>query len=143
MQNHMTIALKGDLLEIRRIAGLIENFGNLNRLPDITIRQVNLAVDELLTNTIFYGFDDAATDHSIKITLRLDATVLTVELVDDGKPFDPFECADPDLTKAIEDRLTGGLGIFLARKLMDSVDYQRVDGENRVTLIKRTIASTP
>ena len=141
MPDRLVVELQGNLLEIRRLARLIEEFGAHNKVPEAAIVQVNLALDELLTNTISYGFDDAASHHRLTASLRFGAGVLTAELVDDGKPFDPFKCADPNLSEPIGSRTIGGLGVFLVRKLMDEVDYRRVNGENRVTLIKRTNVS--
>jgi serine/threonine-protein kinase RsbW len=142
MQDRLVVELQGNLWEIRRLARLIEDFGAYNKVPETAIAHINLALDELLTNTISYGFDDAATDHRITASLRLEAGVLTAELVDDGKPFDPFKRADPNLSEPVGSRAIGGLGVFLVRKLMDEVDYRRVNGENRVTVIKRTNVST-
>ena len=142
MQDRLVVELQGNLLEIRRLARLIEEFGAHNKVPGATIAQINLALDELITNTISYGFDDAASNHRMTASLRLEAGMLTAELVDNGKPFDPFKCAAPNLSQPIGNRAIGGLGVFLVRKLMDEVDYRRVNGENRVTLIKRTNASS-
>jgi anti-sigma regulatory factor (Ser/Thr protein kinase) len=146
MQDQLVIELRSDLSEIRRVAEEVEAFGSRNKLPDIVIGHVNLALDELLTNTISYGFEPPAARRGpiaplIKVTLKLDDGRLLVELVDNGKPFDPFKRADPDVSRAIEDREIGGLGIFLVRKLMDQVGYARVNDQNRVTLVKKTNVS--
>ena len=61
--------------------------------------------------------------------------VLTIE--DGGLPFDPTQVAEADTTLSAEERPIGGLGIFLVRQLMDTVAYQRVEGKNRLTLMKR------
>jgi serine/threonine-protein kinase RsbW len=140
MRDHLVVELRGDLAEIRRLAGLVDDFGVRNGVPAVAISQVNLALDELLTNTISYGFDDAG-DHRINIAMSLDGDLLTVELVDDGKPFDPLGSTEPDIAQPVESRPVGGLGVFLVRKLMDRVDYRRVSGKNQVTLTKRASAS--
>jgi anti-sigma regulatory factor (Ser/Thr protein kinase) len=146
MQDQLVTELRSDLSEIRRVAEEVEAFGSRNKLPEIVIGHVNLALDELLTNAISYGFDRAAAAGGpvaplLKVTLRLDDERLVVEFVDNGKPFDPFKRADPDVSQSIEDREIGGLGIFLVRKLMDQVGYARVNGQNRVTLVKNTKVS--
>ena len=146
MQDQLVIELRSDLSEIRRVAEEVEAFGSRNKLPEIVIGHVNLALDELLTNTINYGFNQAAAERGsiaplLKVTLQLDDERLLVEFVDNGKPFDPFKRADPDVSQSIEDREIGGLGIFLVRKLMDQVGYARVNGQNRVTLVKNTKVS--
>jgi serine/threonine-protein kinase RsbW len=137
MQDHLVIELQGNLSELPGLAGQVEAFGARNKVPAAAINQINLALDELLTNTISYGFDGAG-PRRIRITLRLDDGSIAMELLDGGKPFDPFAHPDPDITQPIESRPIGGLGVFFVRKLMDHVDYQHVNGQNRVTLIKKT-----
>jgi anti-sigma regulatory factor (Ser/Thr protein kinase) len=137
MQDELVIELDSELSEIARLAGQVEAFGARHDVPEITIGHVNLALDELITNTISYGVVDQRS-HRIRVTLRLDHGRLMVEILDDGRPFAPFGGADPDVTRSIEDRPIGGLGIYFVRKLMDHVDYQHVNGQNRVTLVKNT-----
>jgi anti-sigma regulatory factor (Ser/Thr protein kinase) len=137
MQDELVIELRSELSEIIRLAGQVEAFGVRNNVPEIAIGHVNLALDELITNTISYGVVDQG-GHRIRVTLRLDFGRLMVEILDDGRPFAPFGGDDPDITQSIEDRPIGGLGIYFVRKLMDHVDYQHVNGQNRVTLIKNT-----
>ena len=98
---------------------------------------VNVSVDELLTNTISYGYDDAD-PHRIEMTVRMEGTVLVVELSDDAKAYDPTAAPDPDIDAPIEARPIGGLGVHFVRVLMDSFRYRRSDGRNIVTLTKET-----
>ena len=58
------------------------------------------------------------------------------KLIDTGKPFDPTIVPDADVNLSAEDRQIGGLGIFLVRQIMDSVEYRRIDGKNILTMIK-------
>jgi anti-sigma regulatory factor (Ser/Thr protein kinase) len=138
MQDELVIELHRELSDIARLAGQVETFGVRNDVPELAIAHVNLALDELLTNSMSHGVVDPAS-HRIRVTLRVDRGRLLVEVLDNGKPFSPFECGDPDLTRSLEEREIGGLGIFFIRKLMDHVDYQHVNGQNRVTLIKNTL----
>jgi anti-sigma regulatory factor (Ser/Thr protein kinase) len=73
---------------------------------------------------------------SLTFEVEPDKERLTVTLIDDGPPFDPFSEAAPDVTLSVEDRVIGGLGIHLVRKLMDEVSYERRDGQNVVVLKK-------
>lgn len=103
--------------------------------PDVTFL-VSLAIEELVTNCIKYGYDDAGT-HTIDIVLSVDNQALTMLVIDDGHAFDPLAAPSPDLSLEIADRPIGGLGIHLLRELSDDVQYERRDGTNRLTLIKR------
>jgi serine/threonine-protein kinase RsbW len=137
MQDELVIGLYSELSDIARLAGQVEMFGVRNDVPKLAIAHVNLALDELFTNSMSHGVVDP-TSHRIRVTLRLEHGRLLVEALDNGKPFAPFERSGPDLTRSLEEREIGGLGIFFVRKLMDHVDYQHVNGQNRVTLIKNT-----
>ena len=96
---------------------------------------INLALEEAISNVIFYAFDDEK-EHDIKIVLSLENKTLTIEIIDDGKPFDPTARQQPDVSLPAEDRPIGGLGIFLIRKMMDSVTYTRHNNLNTLTLLK-------
>jgi anti-sigma regulatory factor (Ser/Thr protein kinase) len=102
----------------------------------------SLAIEEVVTNCIKYGYDDAK-DHTVDVTFSVADGALTIEVVDDGNPFNPLEAPRPDLSLAMEDRPIGGLGLHLLRELADQVSYERRDGTNRLSLTKRMAAGNP
>ena len=95
-----------------------------------------LAIDETITNCIKYGYDDEK-EHLIVIELTLAQGALSVVVIDDGHAFNPLEAPFPDLSLPIEERPIGGLGIYLLRTLADQIRYERCNGTNRLTLIRR------
>ena len=133
----MEISLANDLRELATAAEEIDAFCARHGVPPATAYAVNLSVDELLTNTISYGYEDSE-EHRIDLLLRLNGDVLEVEIFDDSIPFEPTSAEIPDTDAPIEDRQIGGLGIFLTRQMMDSFDYKRDGGRNIVTLTKQT-----
>jgi anti-sigma regulatory factor (Ser/Thr protein kinase) len=96
----------------------------------------SLAIEELVTNCIKYGYDDSK-DHTVDIVFVVEAGALTMEVIDDGNPFNPLEAPSPNLSVAMEDRPIGGLGLHLLRELSDEMSYERRDGTNRLRLTKR------
>ena len=136
----LKISLSNDLREIAVAADKIDDFCAERGVPPATVYAVNLSVDELLTNTISYGYD-GSDEHRIDLTVHLDGDVVAIEISDDGAPFEPTSAKDPDTDVAIEDRPIGGLGIFLTRQMMDSFEYRRHEGKNVVTLTKNTGAT--
>lgn len=130
---HLTI--RNDLSEIGRIAVAVESFCSEQGLADEVAHAVNLALDELLTNTISYGYDDEV-GHSIEITLAAAGGGLSVTLRDDARAFDPTQAGEPDLDADLDERALGGLGIHIVRAMMDEIRYRRVDGHNQLTLTK-------
>jgi anti-sigma regulatory factor (Ser/Thr protein kinase) len=95
----------------------------------------NLAIEEIATNCIKYGYDDAK-EHVIEAKLALSPNALVVTVSDDGHPFNPLEAPGPDLSVAVEERAIGGLGLHMLRQLSDRMEYAREDGKNRLTLRK-------
>ena len=97
---------------------------------------VALAIEEIVTNCIHYGYEDDG-EHTIIVTLDVQDGTLAVGIVDDGRAFDPMAAPEPDLSIKVQDRRVGGLGIHLLRNLADRIQYQRLDGTNRIILEKR------
>ncbi len=99
---------------------------------------VNLAIEEVVTNCIQYGYGDDL-EHTIVIKLTVAEEMLTMQIVDDGLPFDPLAAPAPDFSVALQNRTEGGLGIHLLRNLADRVAYNRVNGTNTLTLVKNWV----
>lgn len=98
-----------------------------------------LALEELVTNCIKYGYSDED-EHVIRVRIELTPGGMTVLVEDDGRPFNPLVQAEPDTNLPIEERPIGGMGLHLLRKLSDRMEYAWKDGRNRVTLHKKTTA---
>jgi len=102
----------------------------------------DLALEELGTNILKYGYDDTAV-HEIILYIQVQPGTLRLVLEDDGHPFNPLDYSEPDLHLPAEERLPGGLGIHLVRKMADRIEYQRRDGRNRVTVEIQLSADGP
>ncbi len=135
-EGSITIRLPAAIPEIERLNTLVRRFGELHEIPSRSLYAVNLALDELVTNTILYGFDDAA-GQEFQVRLEVSGTELSGELTDEGRAFDPLSVPLPDLTAPLREREVGGLGLHLVRSLMDRLDYRRDGAKNVLTLVKR------
>lgn len=134
----LLLNLKNDLSELARIAEEVESHGNARGWPARWIMNLNLSLDELITNTVSYGYRDTD-EHEIRVTLTERDGTLVAVLEDDGVAFDPFTATPvPNLEADVEERPIGGLGVYIVRTLMDEVAYERADDCNRITLIQRT-----
>lgn len=131
-----TLRLRNDPAELSQLAEILETFGEQAGLSTPIILTLNLVLEELFTNVVSYGYDDTAT-HEIEIHLKAVDGVVEVELRDDGRPFNPLNIPPPPLTAELVDRPVGGLGVYLARQLMDEVHYRYEDGRNHLLLTKR------
>jgi anti-sigma regulatory factor (Ser/Thr protein kinase) len=137
MKMKRSLCIESDLSELERLHDAVAELGEAGDWPPDLVYQVDLVLEELIVNTVNYGYDDDER-HEIEIALTSDADVCTVEIIDDGHAFNPLDDApEPDLDAGIEDRSIGGLGIHLMRVMMDEVHYQREQDKNYLTLIKR------
>ncbi|WP_430436637.1 ATP-binding protein [Oceanibaculum nanhaiense] len=118
---------------VAAVTGLIEENG---LAPDIAYA-LELAIDELVTNAISYGYPDGGSG-KVTVEVSIDSDRVTLIVRDDGIAFDPLAQAPaPTLEGDVEDRPIGGLGLHLVEAMMDEVAYERREGENRLTCIKR------
>ena len=98
---------------------------------------VCVALEEVFVNVAHYAYPDSEGDVECSIGYDEDSRSITFRMADKGVPFDPLKKPDPDITLSAEDREIGGLGIFIAKKTMDTVSYAYENGENILTMIKK------
>ncbi len=101
------------------------------------LMQIDLVVEEVFVNIAHYAYKDAVGKAWITCGLDKENNLLNIVFEDEGVQFDPLAKDDPDITASAEEREIGGLGIFLTKKLMDDVSYERKDGKNILTLVKK------
>ena len=98
------------------------------------LNDINLAVEEIFTNIANYAYQPASGNVTVSIATGKEAVI---RFVDTGSPYNPLEHPDPDLEKPLMEREIGGLGVFLVKKIMDKVEYTRIDGKNVLVITKR------
>ena len=127
--------IENQIGEISSLAEKIEKIAEeWDLLPELAMN-MNLVIEEALSNIVFYAFTDND-KHEIKISVSVDNKILTIIIIDDGIPFNPLKHDPPDITSSAEERPVGGLGIFLMSQIMDKMHYNRKGNENRLTLKK-------
>lgn len=135
--NYRRLLVRNDVKELFRITDFLEQLWKDWNLPVKLMYSINLVLEEAISNIIFYAFDDTLV-HLIGLEFRLENDTLSMILIDGGKPFDPTQKEDPDTSLSVEDRPIGGLGIFLIKKMMNEVRYERINGKNQLIMIKKT-----
>lgn len=115
----------------------LEEFFDEHDLPLKAANQALMCLDEVFANIAEHAYSAPAFENTIGIEAVIDGDQLVMTVSDQGRAFDPLGKDAPDVTLALEDRPIGGLGIHLVRNIMDEVRYERINGENRLTLIKR------
>ena len=134
--NKASVEIGNTIAEMQKVVDSVERFGAAHRIPQAVINDLNLCLDELLNNTVSYGYEDQG-PHSIVVNLSITDELLIAEIRDDAKPFDPRTAtlAAPDGT--LQSRKIGGLGVHFVKTLMDEISYMRVGRHNVVKISKR------
>jgi anti-sigma regulatory factor (Ser/Thr protein kinase) len=136
MQKMFSMTIKNRLLDLHDANLKIEDFSMDLDLPPKVLNALAVSVDEAVINIIKYGYDDDA-EHDINIKINIESQFLTLEIEDDGQPFNPLEYPEADTESKIEDRKIGGLGIHLIRNLMDEISYGYKNGRNHLFMKKK------
>ena len=137
MSERLTLHVKNDLIEIERLTQEVGLWCHAQALSEEVEFQIDLVLDELVSNVIRHGLNGDE-EHFIEVKLYRDGRDLTLEVEDDGVPFNPLNAPVPDINLPIEERRIGGLGIHLVRQLMDSLAYER-RGERNYLLMKKRL----
>jgi serine/threonine-protein kinase RsbW len=131
----ISFELKNCLSETGKLCHCIEDIAQSLGLAKKDVFAINLALEELFTNIVSYGYSDAD-EHRINIYCALEDRALVIRIEDDGDPFNPVEAAPPDFNCPLEESKIGGLGIHLVKKMMDDVTYERMNEKNIIVMKK-------
>jgi anti-sigma regulatory factor (Ser/Thr protein kinase) len=136
MDERISLVLKNKLAELERLASEVSDWCSRQGLPEEVDYQVNLVLDEVVSNVMRHGYRDRR-EHEILVELHLEDGDLIIQVEDDGVHFSPLQVPPPDITKPINERPVGGLGIYMVRQIMDSLDYRRENNRNLLVMKKR------
>ncbi|MGQ9681070.1 MAG: ATP-binding protein [Anaerolineae bacterium] len=130
------LTVASDLSNLSRIADFVLQAAVGLGLDEKQAYEVQMATDEACANIIEHAYGlGVAGEIAIRCTLEGDDVVVTIR--DRGRPFDPSEVAEPDITCALEERQIGGLGLYFMRKLMDSVEFTCRPEGNTLRMVRR------
>lgn len=135
MVENKVLTVNNKIEELTRVERFLEELAHEWNLSEQLVLSLNLVIEEALTNTILYGFHDEES-HVIEILFNLNAGLISITISDDADEYDPTQKSDPDILLSAEERPVGGLGIYLIRKIMDSVQYKRINNINNLILTK-------
>ena len=131
-----SITLTNDIQQVPQLADFVDMVCEEVGMDMAVAIQMNLAMEEAVVNVMSYAYP-VDTVGNVTITAESDGEGLQFTIIDSGTPFDPTAKEEVDTTLSAEERPIGGLGIHLVRQLMDSINYERIDGKNVLTLRKK------
>ena len=136
----ITFKLSNRLSELETLNKKIDKFAAQVGIPNKCIFEIHLVLEELFTNITHYGYRDGDKDHWVNISMSCENDIMTIQIEDNGIPFNPLDLEKPHLHCDLEDRDIGGLGIYLVKHYTKECVYER-RGNNNVLILKKTISS--
>lgn len=133
MKQH--IVIKNEISEISLLTDFIEQIGGQLELKPALVMSLNLVLEEAVSNIILYAYPQQMGE-LITIMVEKSQNLLVFTITDKGVEFNPTVVPEADITLSAQERPIGGLGIYLIKKIMNEVEYQRIDGNNVFTLKK-------
>ncbi len=124
------ITLDATVENIAEVTAFVQECLRPLNLPMKAKTQCNIAVDEVFGNIAQYAYQPGLGKATVRVALSNDPPSVILTFIDQGKPFDPLKCAQPDTGLVLEERAEGGLGVFMVRKMMDDMQYEFRDGKN-------------
>ena len=138
IQMQKTIVLPNDTQEVPRLNAFVEEVCQTVGFDDMVTMEIKLAVEEAVVNVMTYAYAPGQSG-DVTIEAALNNVRMKFTIIDSGKPFDPTVQAEVDTTLSAKQRNIGGLGIHIIRQNMDSINYERIDGHNVLTLRKKIV----
>ena len=136
MESQLSLVVRNYLGELPKTAETVSAWCKENEVPAAAEFHANLALEEIVSNIIHYGWKDGA-EHEIRVRLSRMKDEIRIEVEDDAVPFNPLEAPAVDVNLPLEERPVGGLGIHLVRQIMDSLEYRRLEGKNFFIMHKK------
>ena len=133
-----SIVLPNDTQEVPRLNAFVEEVCQTVGFDEIVTMQVKVAVEEAVVNVMKYAYPTGQRG-DVTIEAASNDVRLKFTIIDSGKPFDPTVQAEVDTTLSATERNIGGLGIHIMRQNMDSINYERMDNLNVLTLRKKIL----
>lgn len=127
----VSFSIEPSIQNITDVAAFVENELEKMKISHKITTKLLVAVDEIYSNICRYS---GATETKVEISKEENALLL--RFLDNGKPYNPLDAEEPDITASVEDRAIGGLGIFMVKKMLDKVEYEYKEGRNIITLTK-------
>ena len=133
---HRELTIDNSLSHVPSVNDFVKSVGDELKLSKNDSQNLKLAIEEAVVNVINYAYPTGEKG-DINIEATATETSLKFKIIDTGVAFAPTDAPDVDTSLTAEERQIGGLGIFLVRQLMDTINYERIEGKNVLTLTKR------
>jgi anti-sigma regulatory factor (Ser/Thr protein kinase) len=129
MTRKMSIVIENKLEELSVLTQMLQVFLRPYQMPSGTLYALELSLEEILVNIVSYAYDDDE-PHEIHFKVDVDADMIAMKFIDDGRPFNPLAAEKMATRNPLVERGEGGLGINFVRHMRDMMEYQRIEDRN-------------
>jgi serine/threonine-protein kinase RsbW len=135
MTRSVDLAIHNDLSEVAVVRDALDRLGSELDVPARAIIQLQVVLDEIVSNVVKYSWPNGG-KHEFLVRITVGPTGVTLDIFDDGQPFDPRGAPEPPTPPEGQRPRPGGVGIHMIRKLVDELEYERIEGRNHTRLTK-------
>jgi anti-sigma regulatory factor (Ser/Thr protein kinase) len=129
MTRKMSVVLENKLEELRVLTQMLQAFLHPYQMPSGALYAIELSLEEILVNIVSYAYDDDG-PHEIHFNVDVDAEMIAMKFIDDGRPFNPLAAEKMETGNPLSENGEGGLGINFVRQMRDMMEYQRKEDRN-------------
>ncbi len=137
MSQESRLTIVGISEQVPLACEFVANAARTAGLDERAVYHCQLAVDEVCTNIVEHGYGAGGANRVIDLICQITPQTFTITIIDDSTPFNPLTRPDPDPSASLEDRKTGGWGIYFVKQIMDQVSYFQNGSYNHLVMIKR------
>ncbi|MBQ3105696.1 MAG: ATP-binding protein [Lachnospiraceae bacterium] len=131
-----SLTLPAVIENLDRVLSFAEDYLIRAGCPAKKLMQFQIAVEEVYVNIAHYAYEEAGGTATVELDTAREPARVSITFIDSGKPYNPLEKEDPDITLPVQERQIGGLGVYMVKKLMDEVTYEYRDGRNILVITK-------
>jgi anti-sigma regulatory factor (Ser/Thr protein kinase) len=129
------VVIRNDVADLAALRTAMERIATEHGIPEESLFQLQIVLDEMVSNVIKYAWADAGA-HEIEIRITVLDEGIEIEIIDDGRMFDPLDAPQPEKPLPGQRPRPGGLGVQITKQLVDSIGYARIGNRNHTTLTK-------
>jgi anti-sigma regulatory factor (Ser/Thr protein kinase) len=132
----MEITLPAIIENVEKVTAFVNAELEKINCPAKAKAEIDIAIDELFSNIANYAYNPEVGKATIKFEVQKNPMAVVITFMDNGIPYDPLKREDPNVTLSVDERQIGGLGIFMVKKSMDSIEYEYKDNHNILRIKK-------
>ncbi len=130
VEKDFSAVIKTDFSELEEVSCRVHDFLVAADVSDEVTYKIELALEEMVTNVIKYGYAPPNPDNSVRINVNIHCDSVSLRIEDSGHEFDPLAAPTPDISGELDKRPVGGVGIHLTRNMTDAMEYIRRHDKN-------------